>query len=124
MRMAHIGDTVLLASGEVMVTAVSDEGLVSVSVKGITIDFWPGELEWLDSHACWHQRPDSAPPEAKRLSGRPRLGNSATPAMRVGFAITKEQWLLLTERARRDGASHSDVARRALEAYLRDPVGK
>lgn len=50
----------------------------------------------------------------KPKGGRPLLVKGEE-SMRVGFVITKKQWLNLTDRARREGCSFSDVVRRALD---------
>lgn len=50
----------------------------------------------------------------KPKTGRPLLVHGEE-SIRVGFVITKKQWLALTERARREGISFSDVVRRALD---------
>lgn len=55
-----------------------------------------------------------ATPKAVNVGGRPRL-QSGEQSIRVGFTITKGQWLALTDRARRDGVSFSEIVRRALD---------
>lgn len=52
----------------------------------------------------------------QKANGRPPLVEGKE-SMRVGFVITKEQWLILTERARREGRTFSDVVRSALDFY-------
>lgn len=124
MKTPHIGDTVLTSAGERMVTAVDDMGLVSIVVDGATLDFYPGELFWVDSHQCWQEKADSGasrpvPRPVPRPVGRPLLANGEE-TLRAGFMVTKWQWLAVTARARSDGVSFSEVVRRALDAYLKE----
>ncbi len=55
------------------------------------------------------------------MSRKPKVGRpllvKGKESMRVGFVITKEQWLMLTERARQEGCSFSDIVRRALDLF-------
>ncbi len=55
----------------------------------------------------------------KSKTGRPRL-NLDPDSMRVGFVITKEQWLNITEMARKEKVSFSEIVRRALDAFTKE----
>jgi len=55
-------------------------------------------------------------------AGRPSLGATGAHSPRVSFRVPEQVRRLAEERAAQDGRSVSEIAREALERYLRDAV--